>query len=324
MNMNHAFVTAILLAVSFLAPCTGRTATPTPYDDDDNPCPIFVGVVQMEPAETGVSQAVKMQIQTRLCHAIARWGFVDTDLYPQFFVAARLEKGFYDILSNGQHVLKADLSLYLGDRQTKTVFASETFPVKGVGASQERAAIKAIGSLDTHRQQLRDFVQQGREKILAYYDKEYPRILAHARQAAAQRDFDEAFYLIGMIPECCRGYDEAQRLTDNVWKEQATYKGQKAIDEARNEWAAHPDAQGAEKAFELLAEIDPDTPSYAEARELAKTIGSRVQTQYDFENIQKYRDSLEADRHRVDAIRDAAIAYGSHQPQETTEIDWIK
>ena len=92
---------------------------------------------------------------------------------------------------------------------------------------------------------------------------------------------------------------------------------------ARQEWAAAQNALGAAAAGEYLAKILPDAGCYDEAMELYREIKGKVLDDWKFE-MKKYDDSIDLERRRIDATRAVGVAYGNHQPSQTTSIEFLR
>ena len=71
-----------------------------------------------------------------------------------------------------------NINLYIGDGEDGTKYVSETFRVKGVGATEEKAYLAAIRNLQSCNQKISTFVQKGKERIIAYYEQNKENIMA--------------------------------------------------------------------------------------------------------------------------------------------------
>ncbi len=82
----------------------------------------------------------------------------------------------------GRVLVKTNLQLAICDGENRKVFATATFPLKGVGASDQQALTRALGSLNARNPEFINFVENGKAKIVDYFDKNYPTYMAKARR----------------------------------------------------------------------------------------------------------------------------------------------
>ena len=64
----------------------------------------------------------------------------------------------------------------------------------------------------------------------------------------------------------------------------------------------------------ILSVIDPDAKCYKEAMSLLSQVAKVVKTDVDFETKSKYKDSVELEKLRIQAISDIGKAYAANRP----------
>lgn len=309
MNYLHKFMAAVaLLASAITASAAG--------------CEVPVAVVPpLEGAE--VPQAVSGRLESILKRALTSLGVATEDGASQFFITGRFDNAYDDVVGNNRYVVKSELTLYIGEYSEKRIFASHTFEVGGIGVSTQDAYSKCLNKLTGSNRELRDFVEEGKQKIVDYFDSNYQKILTRVRSLMNSREYGEALYLTTSIPECCRGYEEAQNLTLEIFQKEIDYQGAQYLAQARKAWGANPDARGADEALGYLAMIDPSSSSAAAASQLGKEISSRVKSQWDYENITKHEQAMETERRRISAARDVAVAWAKNRPKTVYNLYWV-
>ncbi len=221
-----------------------------------------------------------------------------------------------------QVAVHTTLTLSIGDVAGGSVFASKSFDLRGVGSSEQRAYINALKSLSARNTAFIDFVESGIDKTVEYFDNNYKAILAKAERAASMRDYEQALYYTTFIPACSKGYNAAQAATLKYFDKYIDYSGELLLRQAKAEFSKSPDAQGAEKAYALLAQIDPASSFATQANRLADEIKTRTKAEYDFHVHKKYEDKVVAERQRVNAAREIGVAFGRGQKGSTTNILW--
>jgi acetyl-CoA carboxylase carboxyltransferase component len=70
-------------------------------------------------------------------------------------------------------------------------------------------------------------------------------------------------------------------------------------------------------SLEILAKIDPSSNCYKEQQALMKSVENKVSAevkkQWDFQ-MKQYNDAVSLEQHRVNAIKEIAVAYYNSQP----------
>lgn len=244
--------------------------------------------------------------------------------YSQFFITGMFEHSYKDIISGAptKYILNTTLTLVIGDGVGQKVLSTVSIDLKGAGTSLEKAYTMALQNLDLTNTKFKMFVEDGKDKIIKYYDTNYKSILMKAKSASKSRNFEEALMYTSSIPYCSIGYDEAYHLTLSIYQDYVDYEGQKLLTMANGEWAASPDVEGANRANEYISQIDPSASCYSKAISLQKKIASTCKENWDFEIKQKYRDKVETTRQRIAAAKAIGVAYGNHQ-QPTYNYNWL-
>lgn len=273
-----------------------------------------------------IPDAVAHLLETRLQAAVSENGVAADDNFTQFFVAVKADHIYRETLPGPprQDAVHTMLTFYIGDMNDKKVFASTSFEVRGVGEGEQRAYINALKNINGANQQIRKFLQQGRQKVISYYDKNYQQILAKAARAAQMHEYAEALYYVSSVPECSQAYDKVAPMVMKYYQMYIDYDAQLLLRQAQNAWAQHPDAQGAAEAMALLNRIEVGAACESQAAALAREIASKIRSDWTFENRQKYNDQLDLQKRNIEAARAVGVAWGSHQPSRETVINWIR
>ena len=183
-------------------------------------------VLMVAPMEQGenIPQNVNNQLQNRLMTAVNAAGMVAGKEFGHFFISGRFAHNYTETLPGPplQTVVHTTLILYIGDVRNKEVYASESFDLRGVGRSEERALLNALSQVKAGNNTFVSFLERGKEKIIAYFDKNYSHYLDSAKYADSQGDKGKAFYYATLIPTGCKGYEKAQKMIDKICKKYDT------------------------------------------------------------------------------------------------------
>ena len=283
--------------------------------------PISVVVGDMtEPFPEGA----KALMESRLTQVLTKNGIAGLDHQGQFALTAVAVPIDKDVLPGPPAKIseKMELNLFIVDIYNKTIFSSTVLTVRGLGETETRAYIDAIRRMPVQSKDLTKFVDEGKDKIVKYYDEKAPQMIKKARSLAKQKSYEEAMYIVALIPEECKHYDEALNAGVEIYQQYVDNECNINLAAARQAWAAEQNKIGAQKAGEYLANILPDAACYDEAMKLYKEIKGKVLDDWKFE-MKIYQDGVDLEKQRIQAMRDIGVAWGSHQPKETYRIDFL-
>lgn len=288
-------------------------------------CDIPIRVMSMPQAEN-IPESTLDMVNNRLASAITAAGTMAPADYGQFFITAKFNHSTEDVVAGPpkQVAVNTTMTLLLGDIEGEQIYASKTFELRGVGTSTQRALANAMKPLNARNPAFEQFVKAGKDKIIAYYDKIYPSILAKADRAASLNKYDEALYYACSIPECCVGYTEASDHVARIFKEYVDRDAEILYKKAYAAWGAAPNEEGAREALAYLSLVEPSSAIYPKCQKLAQEIKNTVRGDYEFENMGKYNDEVSLKRAQIEAARQIGVAYGSGQKESTTNLLWVK
>lgn len=287
-------------------------------------CDLHIQVVTPDTEMSAGDSSVGELLAVRLTNVLTATGVTADENYGQFYISGRFTDLYKETTQNApiQTVVTTDLTLMVADIFGNKVFDSETFELRGVGTSQQRAYINAIRTLTKDNKRLSAFVDRARRKVITYFDNNYKSLLSKAATAAATNDYDQALYFAGLIPTCCVGYPEAEQMMLKYYQSDINRKGVILLNQAKSEFAISPNAEGAARAYALLNQIDPSSSAYSAAQSFANEVKKQTKVEYDFEVHQKYTDARDITMKQIDAARQVGIAYGKGQKATTTNILW--
>ena len=166
--------------------------------------------------------------------------------------------------------------------------------------------------------------QDAKSKVFEYYERQIGAIAAKAKQAAVQRDFEEAVFILAEVPEECPSFNtQILPLIQQYYEREKDLFGEKVLAEARAAWAAEPNERGAAKVAEIMANMPPSCSSSAAARQFVNQISNKIEAIEKWER--NYQEREQAFRHderkaTISAARAVAVAYASNQPKYITKV----
>ena len=270
-------------------------------------------------------QGAKAMVENKLTQLLTRNGIAGMDYVGQFILTATTTPLDKDVIPGPPMKIaeKMELNLFIADAYTKTIFSTTSVTVKGIGENENKCYLNAISHMPLQSPQIAQFVEEGKNKIIEYYNHEAPQMIKKAQFLAKQKNFDEALYLVSLIPQQCDHYDAALAAGMEIYQQYLNNECNVNLAAARQAWAAEQNSAGAYAAGEYLANILPDAACYDEAMALHAEIKSKVLDDWKFE-MKKYQDGVDLEKQRIDAMRQVGVAYGSHQPSNTTTIEFVR
>lgn len=232
----------------------------------------------------------------------------------QFVLMPKVNVASKNMITNTQTqvVLNIDISLQVVDGMSGTLYASSIVNVKGVGTNETKAYNSAFRSINKNQQQIVLLVKAAKQKILSYYEAEADNIIKKANLLAAKNNYEEAFYLLSMIPSQCSKFDASISAGLSLWEKYKVYSCNTNLAKAEAIWVSGQDYNAAIRATEYLCQILPDSDCYAKARQLYNEIKKKVGDLWKYE-MKQYNTEAELKKAKIQAFRAIGVAYGKGQ-----------
>jgi hypothetical protein len=158
-----------------------------------------------------------------------------------------------------------EITLYIGDGIAGTKFASTSVTVKGNGKTTTKAYIQALKELKVEDTRYSNFITEGKNKILEYYNSQCDFILKEASTLSEKRQFDAAIASLVAVPEVCKDcYNKSMDLSVGIYKSKLDFECQQNIAKAKVEMSK----ANWNGAADLLAFYTPELKCYPEVSNL--------------------------------------------------------
>ena len=267
----------------------------------------------------------KAMVENKLTQLLTRNGIAGMDGLGQFVLTVTATPLDKDIIPGPPMKIseKMEMNLYIVDAYARTIFSSTSFTVKGLGETETKCYMNAISRMPIQSDQVATFITEGKQKILDYYNHEGPNLIKRAQYLAKQKNYEEALSIVTLIPQQSEQYDAALAAGLDIYQQYIDNQCNINLAAARMAWAAEQNSSGAYAAGDYLANILPDAKCYGEAMELYKEIKGKVLDDWKFE-MKKYQDGVDLEKLRIEAARQVGVAYGTHQPSQTTSIEFLR
>ena len=276
-------------------------------------------------ASESFPEGAKAMIENKLTQLLTRNGIAGLDYLGQFVLTVTTTPLDKDVIPGPPMKVseKMEMNLYIVDTYAKTIFSSTSLTVRGLGETENKCYLNAISHMPIQTAEIAKFIDDGKNKIIDYYDHEGEALLKKADYLAQQKDYEQALYIVSLIPQQSKHYEAALAKGLEIYQRHIDNECAINLAAARQAWAAEQNSKGAYAAGEYLEKILPDAGCYDEAMELYREIKGKVLDDWKFE-MKKYDDTIDLERRRIDATRQVGVAYGTHQPNQTTSIEFLR
>ena len=273
----------------------------------------------------GFPEGAKSVLSNKLFQVATANGLAAGENFGRFFITAIPSILTKDVVPGPptQVAQNMEITFYIADYFDQKVFATTSISCKGVGTNDTKAYIEAIKRIGANSPQLKEFIENGKQKIVDYYIAQCDNIINKAKSLAGQKSYEEALYLLTAIPEATGGcFSKSLVETQNVYQQYVNQLCDVNFALAKSAWAAEQNSAGAQKAGIYLSNIYPDAACYGEAEKLYKEIKGKVLDDWKFV-MKMYQDGVNLESQRINAWRDVGVAFGKNQQPTTYNIAWL-
>lgn len=283
-------------------------------------------------------------LETKLSQIITSNGIADNENFVRFVLTAKVNVISKDIVPGPPQRIsqKLDITLMLGDIEADKVYAQTTISATGIGQSLEKSYIAAFKNINPKNTTITAFIQEGKQKILNYYQTNCEDVIAEARKQASLQNYEDALMMLTSIPDVCTDcFEEASRIATPIYKDMIEARGAECLNAAREVWGKNPTKAGAQEATRLLSQINFAASCQPKAADLMKEITAKMneidRREWEHEmkvyqdnverekrqwsqQVREYDDRVKTQRMYLKACRDVAIAYAQNQPKVITRV----
>lgn len=207
----------------------------------------------------------------KLNQIVTKNGIGGNKSYPRFILTGNIDEIFKEVTSSAppMYVLTLNINLYIGDAIEGRIFSSESFELKTVGRSYQKAYISAISKIKPKKEEIQNLMINGKNKIIEYYNSQCDFIIKEAIKEASTQNFNSAIYRLTEIPKVCKDcFNRSMDQAIVVFKQKLEFECEKSIANANSEIAL----KNWKKAASSLSNITPDLNCYLKASTLLNKI----------------------------------------------------
>ena len=265
--MRKLFV-FMMLSVLFVSVSIAQT---------DDVKPISINAVQ--PEYDNISEAARANLESKMQRIIAASG-LGSDADTRFILTAKIDVIDKGVTTSGMILQKMEVTFIIGDVIDEKIYGINTVSIAGVGETETKSYIKAFQNIKP----MNDFFMTAKDAIVDYYTNNCQTIITDATRKTKMHQYDDAITNLLTVPNVCEEcYNMCQDRAIEIYgekleadKEQMNNEGLVIIKKARSAWMAKQDYESAQKAMDLLANVDPNIPCSKDADALVNEISAKL------------------------------------------------
>jgi hypothetical protein len=269
---------------------------------------ISLSIVMPESLD-GLEDKHLSRLQSKLANLLTNNGFASEGLPTGIVLYPKIDLYTDDKVNTGIQqlvVVRGELSLFLKQMDDQAMFASATKSISGSGRSRAQALDMMMNNIKPA--DWKDFLDAGKKKIVRYYAERCDNILTQAGQFAQTNQTARGLSLLLNVPSEVPCYEKVRQKSADLYKQYRDERCAEDLQQAKALLAANKYREG----LAILGKLDPGSKCHAEGQNAVKGIAAEMdeQSQREWEMRQRiWSDQVELEKHRINAMRDVAVAY---------------
>lgn len=261
--------------------------------------------VQME----GLTASQASKLESKLLRMVSNYGIAGEGYTDKFIIYPKFEIYDHKVVEGLQnvHVIDVELNLIVKEVKTGKVYSVFSQEIKGDGYSKKEAIDQSISQIKTKGDDIKDFLQGAKTKILEYYRSNCDRLYSEAATMIDQKRYSEAIALLYPVPKEVGGecYVKIQRKLDEAYDGYINKTCEKKLASAKAEISKDND----DAALEILGSIEAESNCHSSALKLTASIKA------------KNKKSVESPAdERTPNAEASAIENNHSNPSEATDV----
>jgi hypothetical protein len=215
--------------------------------------------------------SVRKMLEARLKAVASMNGMGANEAFPRFIITGNAYTTFDEVVPgiSEKYVKEVEVLISVGDGIEGVEFASESITLKGIDDSESKAFLSAVKKLNPRNKLIKEFIENAKEKIIAFYNSKCDFILKEAETLNSNKDYDNALATLFEVPEVCKEcYEKAMDYSTIVYRAKIENECQLKISDAnsliaQDKW---------DDAAATLIGVTPDMLCYSEVSGIQKKI----------------------------------------------------
>jgi hypothetical protein len=257
------------------------------------------------PDNIAIPLEAKNLLITKLNQITSNNGMGGSQANPRFIITANVNVGTKDIIAGPPQMIaqNIDITFFVGDALTNTIFSNLTLSLKGVGTNETKSFIAALKTINPKNKEVLTFLEEGKTKIINYYSTNCDFIIKDAQALVKQEKYDEAIFQLSLVPDVCKDcYFKCIDTLTQIYQQKIDADCKVKFNEAKVTWTAAQTPNGAEKAGDILSTINPMANCQTDVTVFMKTIDAKLKAdekaRWQFK-MKQYTDKIAMQKEQV-------------------------
>lgn len=247
----------------------------------------------------------KNLLLTKINQITSNNGMGASQVNPRFIITANVNVGTKDIIAGPPQMIaqNIDITFFVGDAVTNTIFSNTTLSLKGVGINENTVFIDALKTINPKNKEVLSLLEEGKTKIINYYSTNCDFIIKDAQTLVKHEKYDEAIYQLSLVPDVCKDcYFKCLDTLIQIYQQKIDADCKVKFNEAKVTWTAAQTPNGAEKAGDILSTISPMANCQTDVTAFMKVIDAKLKAdekaRWQFK-MKQYADKIAMQKEQV-------------------------
>lgn len=260
------------------------------------------------------------KIESKIQHIVTKNGISGSGYTNEFLIYPKLEIFDESVIEGMRNlvVIEVEFNLFIQQYSTKKIFSSYSKSIQGSGYNKEKAIANAISKIPTTNNKIKEFILEGKEKILTYYNDNCNQILDDSNFLMKTQKFDHAIALLSSVPREAKScYASVQDKSIEAYNAYQKQTCETNILKAKTEISKN----NFSSALRFLSYVDVSSPCLKKAELLINEVSTKVdqEEKRDWDlMLKKYNDRQNMEKYRLDTMKEIAKAYYKSKPTTIT------
>ncbi len=276
------------------------------------------------PDDFSMPAEAKNYLITKLSQIASNNGMSGSEANSRFIITASVNIGTKDIIAGPPQMIaqNIEITLFIGDAISNTIFANTSLSIKGVGTNENKAFIEALKMINPKNKEIASFLEDGKSKIVNYYATQCDFLIKNARTLVGQEKYDEAIYKLAQVPDICEDcYFRTLDTLSQIYQQKIDADCAVKFNKAKSVWASEQKPSGAEKAGDVLSTIHPEATCQTDVQSFINKIDAKLKAderaRWQFK-MKQYNDKIAANKERMRIAEGKSIRDDTYRENQST------
>ena len=285
------------------------------------------------PDNIAIPAEAKNLLLTKLNQITSNNGMGGSQANPRFVITVNVNLGTKDIIAGLPQMIaqNIDITFFVGDAVTNTIFSNTTLSLKGVGTNENKVFIDAFKNINSKNKEVLSFLEEGKTKIINYYSTNCDFIIKDAQTLVKLEKYDEAIYQLSLVPDVCKDcYFKCLDTLTQIYQQKIDADCKVKFNEAKVTWTAAQTPNVAEKAGDILSAINPMANCQKDVTDFIKAIDAKLKAdekaRWQFK-MKQYADKIAMQKEQLRIAEEKGKrddTYREKQSSRNFELDKIR